>query len=86
MGAAYVKDISKLGRDLSKTIIIDNDLGCFYLQQENVILIKTFSGEQTDKYLMNLYAILNKIIKSSFLDIREKLDKFRDELLSKVAN
>ena len=86
MGAAYVKDISKLGRDLSKTIIIDNDLGCFYLQQENGILIKTFSGEQTDKYLMNLYAILNKIIKSSFLDIREKLDKFRDELLSKVAN
>ena len=86
MGAAYVKDISKLGRDLSKTIIIDNDLGCFYLQQENGILIKTFSGKQTDKYLMNLYAILNKIIKSSFLDIREKLDKFRDELLSKVAN
>ena len=86
MGAAYVKDISKLGRDLSKTIIIDNDLGCFYLQQENGILIKTFSGEQTDKYLMNLYAILNKIIKNSFLDIREKLDKFRDELLSKVAN
>ena len=86
MGAAYVKDISKLGRDLSKTIIIDNDLGCFYLQQENGILIKTFSGKQTDKYLMNLYAILNKIIKISFLDIREKLDKFRDELLSKVAN
>ena len=86
MGAAYVKDISKLGRDLSKTIIIDNDLGCFYLQQENGILIKTFSGEQTDKYLMNLYDILNKIIKSSFLDIREKLDKFRDELLNKVAN
>ena len=86
MGAAYVKDISKLGRDLSKTIIIDNDLGCFYLQQENGILIKTFSGKQTDKYLMNLYAILNKIIKSSFLDIREKLDKFRDELLNKVAN
>ena len=86
MGAAYVKDISKLGRDLSKTIIIDNDLGCFYLQQENGILIKTFSGKQTDKYLMNLYDILNKIIKSSFLDIREKLDKFRDELLSKVAN
>ena len=86
MGAAYVKDISKLGRDLSKTIIIDNDLGCFYLQQENGILIKTFSGQQNDKYLMNLYAILNKIIKNSFLDIREKLDKFRDELLSKVAN
>ena len=44
IGSSYVKDLSKLGRDLSKTIIIDNDLGCFYLQQENGILIKSFNG------------------------------------------
>ena len=62
IGAAYVKDISKLGRDLSKTIIIDNDLGCFYLQQENGILIKSFNGEKDDKNLFNLLNILQKII------------------------
>ena len=86
MGAAYVKDISKLGRNLSKTIIIDNDLGCFYLQQENGILIKSFEGKEYDNKLLNLYQILNQIIKSPFYDIRVELDKYRDELNNLVAN
>ena len=86
MGAAYVKDISKLGRNLSKTIIIDNDLGCFYLQQENGILIKSFEGKEDDNKLVNLYQILNQIIKSPFNDIRVELDKYRDELNNLVAN
>ena len=86
MGAAYVKDISKLGRNLSKTIIIDNDLGCFYLQQENRILIKSFEGKEDDNKLLNLYQILNQIIKSPFNDIRVELDKYRDELNNLVAN
>ena len=86
MGAAYVKDISKLGRNLSKTIIIDNDLVCFYLQQENGILIKSFEGKEDDNKLLNLYQILNQIIKSPFYDIRVELDKYRDELNNLVAN
>ena len=86
MGAAYVKDISKLGRDLSKTIIIDNDLGCFYLQQENGVLIKSFCGEEDDKSLFNLYQILNKIIKNPFFDIRYELDKYKNEIINKVGN
>ena len=86
MGAAYVKDISKLGRNLSKTIIIDNDLVCFYLQQENGILIKSFEGKEDDNKLLNLHQILNQIIKSPFNDIRVELDKYRDELNNLVAN
>ena len=86
LGAAYIKDISKLGRDLTKTIIIDNDLTCFYLQQENGILIKSFKGEKDDNKLLNLYQILEKIIKSPFNDIRFELDKYRKELIEKVAS
>ena len=86
IGAAYVKDISKLGRDLSKTIIIDNDLGCFYLQQENGILIKSFNGEKDDKNLFNLLNILQKIIKSPFNDIRYELDKYKNEFIKYVTN
>ena len=86
LGAAYIKDISKLGRDLTKTIIIDNDLTCFYLQQENGILIKSFKGDKDDNKLLNLYQILEKIIKSPFNDIRFELDKYRKELIEKVAS
>ena len=86
IGAAYVKDISKLGRDLTKTIIIDNDLGCFYLQQENGILIKSFNGEKDDKNLFNLLNILQKIIKSPFNDIRYELDKYKNEFIKYVIN
>ena len=80
IGSAYVKDLSKLGRDLSKTIIIDNDFVSFYLQQENGILIKPFTGknnEQNDKTLINLYNILLKIIKGPFQDIRIEFEKYR---------
>ena len=86
MGAAYVKDISKLGRDLSKTIIIDNDLGCFYLQQENGILIKSFIGNEDDKNLLNLSQILGKIIKSPFYDMRTELDKYKEQIKNTVTN
>ena len=86
IGAAYVKDISKLGRDLSKTIIIDNDLGCFYLQPENGILIKSFNGEKDDKNLFSLIKILKDIIKCPFQDIRSVLDKYRNDLIKSVAN
>ena len=88
IGSAYVKDLSKLGRDLSKVIIVDNDLACFYLQQENGILIKPFLGNKDEKdiTLNNLYDILSNIIKNKFHDIRIELEKYEDEIKNKVTN
>ena len=86
IGSAYVKDISKLGRDLSKVIIIDNDLACFYLQPENGILIKPFvvNNKENDKSLDNLYDILCNIIKNPFKDIRIELEKYKNEIKNKI--
>ena len=89
MGSAYVKDISKLGRDLSKIAIIDNDLACFYLQQENGILIKPFTGiniGENDEILKNLYKILLNIINKTFKDIRIELEQYKEEIKNKVSN
>ena len=86
IGSAYVKDISKLGRDIKKTIIIDNDIGCFYLQQENGILVKSFTGNGDDKKLFNLYQILSNIVKNSFSDIRSELNKYRNEIIKLDSN
>jgi hypothetical protein len=38
----YVKDLSRIGRDLSKTIIVDNIAENFSLQPMNGIFIKTW--------------------------------------------
>ena len=54
-----IKDISRLGRDLSKIIIVDNMPQNFRLQKENGIFIKTFYGEDTnDTALIELALIL----------------------------
>jgi CTD small phosphatase-like protein 2 len=54
----YVKDLSRLGRDLSKTIIVDNTPECFMLQPENGIQIKNWYGDPADTALAELAPLL----------------------------
>jgi RNA polymerase II subunit A small phosphatase-like protein len=54
----YVKDLSKLGRDLTKVCIIDNSPVCYSLQPENAIPIKTWRFDPTDRELDDLIPIL----------------------------
>ena len=53
-----IKDISRLGRDLSKIIIVDNMPQNFRLQTENGIFIKTFYGEDTNDTALIELALL----------------------------
>lgn len=47
----FIKDLSKLGRDLDKMIIIDNVKENFQLQEENGLHIKHFLGDEKDDEL-----------------------------------
>ncbi len=47
----YLKDLARLGRDLRKTIIVDNIADNFERQEENGIEIKTWVGDPTDREL-----------------------------------
>ncbi|KAL3695739.1 hypothetical protein R1sor_009815 [Riccia sorocarpa] len=49
-----VKDLSMLGRDLSKVIIIDNSPHSYILQPANAIPIGTFIDDMRDRELMDL--------------------------------
>ena len=76
IGNDYVKDITRIGRPLSSTIIIDNLPQNFRLQKENGILIKSFWGEETnDNIIFDLLCILKKIAKDG-CDVRISLKKY----------
>lgn len=57
----YIKDLSLLGRDLNKTIIVDNISENFLLQPENGICIKTWYDDEHDDALMQLAPLLMQI-------------------------
>jgi import inner membrane translocase subunit TIM50 len=71
----YVKDLSKLGRNLEKVILLDHDPAAFQLQPENGIHIKPFEGDPNDSELDDLMAFLKSAAQSN-MDIRQYIQKF----------
>jgi CTD small phosphatase-like protein 2 len=53
-----VKDLSKIGRPLEKTIIIDNIADNFILQKDNGIFIKSWYDDPKDTELRELIPLL----------------------------
>lgn len=78
---SYLKDIGKLGRNLSKTIIIDNARDNFQLQIENGIFISTWIDDEQDHELIDLLPLLKEIAKKRVLDVRKALRKIRDAMI-----
>ena len=61
----YVKDLSRLGRDLSQVVIVDNSPASFLLQPDNGIPIKSWFSDTTDCELQYLLTSLNLLASSS---------------------
>jgi CTD small phosphatase-like protein 2 len=57
----FVKDLRVLGRDLSKTIIVDNSIQAFAYSLDNGIPIASWYGSQNDRELVNLMELLKNI-------------------------
>lgn len=85
IGQKFYKDLSKIGRDLSRTIIVDNFNQCFKFQKENGILISSFYGDNTeDKALVELQKILIKIYNEK-CDVRKSINKYKEDIFRKVS-
>ena len=74
----YVKDLSKLNRDLNNIIIIDNNPDCYFLNKENGIPIKTWLNDRNDKELFKLLPYLEFLANEYIIDVRPILTKIKD--------
>ena len=70
----FVKNLKVLGRDLSKTIIIDNSPPAFTYQIDNGIPIESWFENKNDKELLYMIPILKKLL--TVKDVRPYIKKF----------
>jgi len=82
----FVKDLKKIGRDLDKILIVDNNKDNFSLQPENGLHICSFVGDQDDDELYNLSEDLMKIIRSDKNDIRPVIKEIQDIMKKRYQN
>ncbi|MEQ2239833.1 hypothetical protein ILYODFUR_008692, partial [Ilyodon furcidens] len=57
----YIKDLNILGRDLTKTVVLDNAPHTYPYHLMNTIPIKSWSGGAEDKELQKLVAYMEKL-------------------------
>ena len=75
-----VKDLSLLGRDLSKVIMIDNFSENYKLQQDNGLPINSWTGDASDTSLRDLIPIMNYIVENNVEDVRHIVKKIKSQL------
>ncbi|EFJ07400.1 hypothetical protein SELMODRAFT_133639, partial [Selaginella moellendorffii] len=76
-GRKVVKDLSRLGRDLRHTVIVDDKPESFCLQPNNGIVIRAFKNRKGHKYdeLKTISNLLKEIARVE--DIRQALEKVK---------
>ena len=88
VGNRFVKDISRIGRDLKKTIIVDDIPENLERHFENGILILPYDGEEDneeDRVLFELKKILLLFYKIGYKDLRNAIKSYRNEIYEKIT-
>eukprot|EP00002_Diphylleia_rotans_P031227 TRINITY_DN6479_c0_g3_i3.p1 TRINITY_DN6479_c0_g3~~TRINITY_DN6479_c0_g3_i3.p1 ORF type:complete len:242 (+),score=44.87 TRINITY_DN6479_c0_g3_i3:417-1142(+) len=72
---SYVKDLSRLGRNLNATLIVDNSPDAYMLHTDNAVAIASFFGQANDRELVRVKSILMKAAQAR--DVREAIPKIK---------
>ncbi|XP_064408443.1 carboxy-terminal domain RNA polymerase II polypeptide A small phosphatase 2 isoform X2 [Latimeria chalumnae] len=71
----YVKDLSRLGRDLNKTIILDNSPASYIFHPENAVPVVSWFDDMSDTELLNLIPVFEELSQAE--DIYKGLGQLR---------
>ena len=80
MGCNVFKDLSKLGRDLNKIIIINNLKDNYKLHPNNGLFIKTWTSDINDNQFYDMEKILKDIVLLDVKDVRPAIEKINDNI------
>ena len=87
IGKDFVKDISRIGREMKRIVIVDNMSMNYRLNKENGILIYPYYyPDKSDTALIELKNILMRIAREDYEDIRDGLFRYRNEITMKVSS
>ena len=87
IGKEFIKDLSKLGRDIKKVIIVDNISNNFRLNPENGIQIKPFFGDNNDDNILDeLKKILILFYNDKLDDLRVGIRRYKKDIINKINN
>uniref|UniRef100_A0A0A9W6F1 Mitochondrial import inner membrane translocase subunit TIM50 n=1 Tax=Lygus hesperus TaxID=30085 RepID=A0A0A9W6F1_LYGHE len=72
---SYIKDLSLLGRDIDKVVIIDNSPSSYYLQPDNALPIQSWFFRQDDRQLGDLVPLLDDLAECE--NIPDSIKRYR---------
>ena len=72
----FVKDLSRLGRPLEHTVIIDNLKENFSWQTANGIEISSWYCEKSDTELLKIGQFLTALVEGECQDFRQEIPKY----------
>lgn len=84
----YYKDLSFMNRNLSRVVVIDFDEKAYLHNNNNVIKIPKYEGEQNDESLNDLLIFLKHLASPKIKDVRNEILKFGgfDESVEQYKN
>ncbi|KAM6976712.1 carboxy-terminal domain RNA polymerase II polypeptide A small phosphatase 2 [Aplochiton taeniatus] len=71
----YVKDLSRLGRELHKTLILDNSPASYIFHPENAVPVVSWFDDVDDAELLNLLPVFEDLSQAD--DVYARLDQLR---------
>ncbi|KAK6729507.1 hypothetical protein RB195_006511 [Necator americanus] len=81
----YVKDLARLGRDLSKVLIIDNSPASYAFHPENAIPVPTWWDDPSDVELLDILPLLERLEKAeSIYEVLKHDDPVSEPLLERA--